>query len=95
MKVMILAGGLGTRISEYTDVIPKPMVPIGGSPIIWHIMKNYSRYGHTDFFVALGYKATVVKDYFLNYKELNSNFSVNLNSGKVSSLNPTCERNNP
>jgi glucose-1-phosphate cytidylyltransferase len=88
MKVMILAGGLGTRISEYTDVIPKPMVPIGGNPIIWHIMNYYSQFGHNDFYVALGYKASVIKDYFLKYKELNSNFSVNLKSGKVLSLNP-------
>ena len=88
MKVIILAGGLGTRISEYTDVIPKPMVPIGGNPIIWHIMNYYSSFGHNDFFVALGYKATVIKEYFLNYKELNSNFSVNLHSGKVTPLNP-------
>jgi glucose-1-phosphate cytidylyltransferase len=89
MKVMILAGGLGTRISEYTGVIPKPMVPIGGNPIIWHIMNYYSSFGHNDFFLALGFKAPVIKDYFLNYKELNSNFSVNLNTGIVTSLNPT------
>jgi len=91
MKVMILAGGYGTRISEYTDVIPKPMVSIGSKPIIWHIMNYYSHFGHSDFFVALGYKSTVIKDYFLNYKELNSNFSVNLKSGQVTSLNPTIE----
>ena len=84
MKVIILAGGLGTRISEYTDLMPKPMVPIGGKPIIWHIMKTYRRFGHSDFYVALGYKAEVVKDYFLNYKVLNSDFTVNLGSGVVS-----------
>ena len=57
MKVIILAGGFGTRLAEYTDVIPKPMVPIGGKPILWHIMQRYARYGHKDFYLALGYKA--------------------------------------
>ena len=57
MKVIILAGGLGTRLAEYTEVIPKPMVPIGGHPMLWHIMQTYSRFGHKDFYLALGYKA--------------------------------------
>ena len=83
MKVIILAGGFGTRLSEYTDVIPKPMVPIGGKPILWHIMNSYAHFGHNDFYVALGYKATVVKEYFLNYRALNADFSVNLGSGIV------------
>ncbi len=83
MKVAILAGGFGTRLSEYTDLIPKPMVPIGGKPIIAHIMTNYARYGHNDFYVALGYKAEIIKQYFLNYRELNSNFSINLASGLI------------
>ena len=64
MKVVILAGGLGTRLSEYTVSIPKPMVTIGGRPILWHIMKTYAHYGHNNFFLALGYKAEVIKDYF-------------------------------
>ena len=83
MKVIILAGGLGTRLSEYTGTIPKPMVQIGGLPIIWHIMKLYSSYGHKDFYVALGYKADVIKEYFLNYRTLNSDFTVDMGTGTV------------
>ena len=83
MKVILLAGGFGTRLAEYTDIIPKPMVPIGGKPILWHIMNSYAHFGHNDFYVALGYKATVVKEYFLNYRALNADFSVNLGSGIV------------
>ena len=63
MKVIILAGGLGTRLAEYTDAIPKPMVPIGGKPILWHIMERYATFGHR-FVLALGYKADVIKNYF-------------------------------
>jgi len=85
MKVIILAGGFGTRMSEYTDLIPKPMVPIGGRPIIWHIMETYARYSHNDFYVALGYKGAAIKDYFLNYRALHADFSVDLASGKVTS----------
>lgn len=81
MKVIILAGGFGTRMSEYTDSIPKPMVTVGGRPILWHIMRTYAHYGHNDFFVALGYKAEVVKEYFLHYKSLNSCFTVDLATG--------------
>ena len=83
MKVILLAGGYGTRLSEYTSLIPKPMIPIGGRPIIWHIMKNYAHYGHKDFYVALGYKAEIIKEYFLSYRELNSDFSIDLETGKV------------
>jgi glucose-1-phosphate cytidylyltransferase len=83
MKVIILAGGFGTRLAEYTGTIPKPMVPIGGLPIIWHIMQLFSSYGHKDFFVALGYKADVVKEYFLNYRTLNADFTVDMGSGAV------------
>ena len=64
MKVIILAGGLGTRISEYTDTIPKPMVPIGDKPMLWHIMSLYARYNHKDFYLALGYKGEIIKKYF-------------------------------
>jgi len=85
MKVILLAGGFGTRLNEYTDVIPKPMIKVGGKPILWHIMQTYAEYGHKDFYVALGYKAEVVKDYFLNYRALNSDFKVDLASGKVTS----------
>ena len=74
MKVVILAGGFGTRLSEYTDTIPKPMVPIGGKPIIEHIINIYSSYGHKEFFIALGYKGEVIKNYFNNFnKELKIN----------------------
>ena len=67
MKTIILAGGLGTRLSEETAIKPKPMVEIGGRPILWHIMKIYSTYGYDEFVVALGYKGEIIKDYFLNY----------------------------
>lgn len=83
MKVIILAGGFGTRLAEYTELIPKPMVPIGGKPILWHIMEIYARYGHKDFYVALGYKAEKVKEFFLNYRSLNSDFSVDLATGDI------------
>jgi len=89
MKVVILAGGLGTRISEYTSRIPKPMVEIGSKPILWHIMRHYARYSHKDFFLALGYKSSVIKEYFLNYHQLNSNFKINLSSGELCSLDST------
>jgi len=68
MKVVILAGGFGTRLSEYTDSIPKPMVPIGNKPIIEHIMRIYAGYGHKEFYVALGYKGEVIKEYFKNFE---------------------------
>ena len=86
MKVVILAGGFGTRLSEYTEDIPKPMVPVGGMPIIWHIMNTYAKYGHKDFNLALGYKAAYIKEFFLNYKALNNDFSINLSNGKVTPL---------
>ena len=86
MKVIILAGGFGTRLSEFTGLIPKPMVPIGGKPILWHIMKTYAKFNHKDFYLALGYKSEVVKDFFLNYRALNSDFSINLGNGKIDSL---------
>lgn len=83
MKAILLAGGFGTRISEYTHNIPKPMVPIGGKPILWHIMNCYAKHGITDFGVALGYKAEVIKDYFHNFSILNSDFTVNLKNGSI------------
>jgi len=85
MKVVILAGGFGTRLSEYTESIPKPMVTIGGRPIIWHIMNSYASFGHTNFHLALGYKAEVVKEYFLNYRNLNSDFTISLLNGDIQS----------
>lgn len=69
MKVVLFCGGLGTRIREYSESIPKPMVPIGHQPILWHVMNYYSQYGHRDFVLCLGYKANVIKEYFLNAKQ--------------------------
>ncbi len=83
MKVVILAGGFGTRLSEYTQSIPKPMVTIGGKPILWHIMKTYAKFGYTDFHLALGYKAEMIKGYFLNYRSLNSDFTIDLENGNL------------
>ena len=83
MKVIILAGGFGTRLAEYTEAIPKPMVTIGGQPMLWHIMKSYAYYGHKDFYLALGYRAEIIKEYFLNYHSLSSDFTVDLLSGEV------------
>ena len=83
MKVVLLAGGFGTRFSEYTESIPKPMVQIGGRPILWHIMQHFADSGHKDFYIALGYKAQIVKEYFLNYRALNSDFTVDLQNGAV------------
>ena len=87
MKTVLLAGGFGTRLSEFTGLIPKPMVPIGGKPILWHIMNTYANFGHKDFYVALGYKAEIVKEFFYNYRALNSDFTVDLNSGLLKSHN--------
>ena len=83
MKVIILAGGFGTRLSEYTESIPKPMVTVGGKPIIWHIMNTYAKFEHKDSYVALGYKAEAIKEYFLNYRTLNSDFTVDLSNGGI------------
>ena len=83
MKVVILAGGFGTRLSEYTESIPKPMVSVGGKPILWHIMNTYARFNHKDFYIALGYKSEVIKEYFLNYRALNSDFTVDLSNGDL------------
>ena len=83
MKVILLAGGYGTRLADYSSVIPKPMVTIGNKPILWRIMNHYAEYGHHDFYVALGYKSEVIKEYFLNYYTLNNDFSVNLASGDI------------
>ena len=87
MKVVILAGGLGTRLSEFTEAIPKPMVRIGNKPMLWHIMQRYAKFGQNDFLVALGYKSEVIKEYFLNYKILNSDFTIDLKNGSILSVN--------
>jgi len=83
MKVVILAGGLGTRLSEETDLKPKPMVEIGGRPIIWHIMKSYSQFGFNDFIICLGYKGYVVKEYFANYFLHQSDVTIDLQNNSV------------
>ena len=84
MRVVILAGGMGTRLSEHTDTMPKPMIEVGNRPIIWHIMKHYAHYGFTEFVVALGYKGEEIKNFFLNYHALNTDVTVSLKSGEVS-----------
>ena len=83
MKTVILAGGTGTRLSEETSVRPKPMVEIGGHPIIWHIMKHYATHGLTDFVVCLGYRGDVIKDYFANFFMRNSDVTLDLSTGQM------------
>lgn len=82
-KVAILAGGLGTRFAEETDIKPKPMIEIGGYPILWHIMKLFSCYGLNDFFIATGYKGSVIRDYFAKYRDLSGSIMVDLGSGRI------------
>ena len=83
MKVVIFAGGLGTRISEETDTRPKPMVEIGGKPILWHIMKIYSHYGFNEFIICLGYKGYVIKEYFMHYFLHNSDITIDIASNSL------------
>ncbi len=83
MKVVILAGGMGSRLSEETELKPKPMVEIGGKPILWHIMKHYSAFGFNEFVIALGYKGHCIKDFFINYHLHHSDLSVDVKHGKV------------
>ena len=83
MKVVILAGGLGTRLAEETNIKPKPMVEIGGRPILWHIFKHYGHHGMSDFYVALGYKGDVIKRFFLDYYPLSSDLTIDLGTGSV------------
>lgn len=91
MKVVLLAGGYGTRLSEETDLRPKPMVEIGGRPILWHIMKNYSQYGFNDFVVLLGYKGYYIKEYFANYFLHQSSVTIDLASNKMEIHNNSSE----
>jgi glucose-1-phosphate cytidylyltransferase len=81
VKVVILAGGMGTRISEESHLIPKPMIEIGGKPLLWHIMKIYSHYGFNEFIICCGYKGQIIKDYFLHYHERNSDMTVHTSNG--------------
>src|SRR6058998_3510139 len=92
MKVVILCGGLGSRLREETEVRPKPMVEIGGRPILWHIMHGYAAHGLSDFVLALGYKAEVIKRYFLNYYHLQRDLSVDLSTGAVTTHDGERER---
>jgi glucose-1-phosphate cytidylyltransferase len=91
MKAVILAGGRGTRISEETGLRPKPMVEIGGRPILWHIMQIYAAHGITDFVICLGYRGWQIKEYFLNYGRLSSDLTIDLASGAVEVLRPAAE----
>jgi len=86
LSAIVLCGGLGTRLREETEFKPKPMVAIGGRPILWHIMKHYRHYGVSNFVLCLGYKGDVIRDYFLNYPLYNSDFAVDLASGDVETL---------
>jgi glucose-1-phosphate cytidylyltransferase len=83
MKVVILAGGYGTRLAEETEIRPKPMVEIGGKPILWHIMKIYAHYGYNDFVIALGYKSEYIKRYMVDYCSLGSDLTINLKKGEI------------
>jgi glucose-1-phosphate cytidylyltransferase len=83
MKVVLLAGGLGTRLSEETDIRPKPMVEIGGKPIIWHIMKHYSHYGFNEFIVCLGYKGYVIKEFFANLFLHLSDVTIDISNNEI------------
>lgn len=83
VKVVILAGGMGTRLAEETAILPKPMMDIGGYPILWHIMRHYAYYGFTEFVIALGYKGESIKRYFLDYNSLSDDVTIDLSTGKV------------
>lgn len=91
MKLVILAGGYGSRLGNLTNFIPKPMVRVGGKPIIWHIMKTYAHYGINDFVICLGYKGDIIKDYFLHYESQNSDFTVDLGDNSVTFHDNHCE----
>ncbi len=91
MKVVILAGGLGTRLAEETELKPKPMTEIGGRPILWHIMKHYSHFDYREFVIALGYRGDVIKRFFLDYHNLNGNMTIDLSRGRVDTHKRECE----
>ncbi len=91
MKVVILAGGLGTRLQEETEVKPKPMIEIGGQPILWHIIKHYSHYGLQEFYLALGYRGEIIKRFFMDYYSLNGSITIDLANGHVNRHDRECE----
>lgn len=92
MKVVILAGGYGSRLGDITNIVPKPMVQIGGKPILWHIMKIYSYYGIKEFIICLGYKSDVIKDYFLHYDSINNDFTIDIGNKSIEFHNNHDER---
>ena len=91
MKVVILAGGYGTRLSEETAITPKPMIEIGGRPLLWHLMKSFSSHGFNEFIIALGYKGELIKRYFLQYSELQSNLKIDLGKNLITTENCIAE----
>ncbi|MFH1946888.1 MAG: sugar phosphate nucleotidyltransferase [Candidatus Magasanikbacteria bacterium] len=91
MKTIILCGGTGTRMKEETEFKPKPLVLVGGKPILWHIMKIYAHYGYNDFILALGYKGSMIKDYFLNWQNSSSDFTVNTKTNEIIYHNNQCD----
>ena len=91
MKVVLLAGGLGTRLAEETEVKPKPMVEIGGRPILWHIMKHYAHHGFREFYVALGYRGEAIKRFFLDYLSLNGSMTIDFRTGRLEPRERECE----
>ncbi len=91
MKAVILAGGRGTRIAEETGVKPKPMVEVGGRPLLWHIVKYYAHHGFKEFFIALGYKGEVIKRYFIDYCNLNGSMTLDMASGRIDTRDKDCE----
>jgi glucose-1-phosphate cytidylyltransferase len=91
MKVVILAGGLGSRLAEETELKPKPMVEIGGHPILWHIAKHYAHYGYKEFLIALGYRGDLIKRFFLDYQTLSGSMAIDLSNGTVQSYDKDCE----
>ncbi|MGB2578778.1 glucose-1-phosphate cytidylyltransferase [Elusimicrobium simillimum] len=92
MKIVLLAGGFGTRISEESELKPKPMIEIGGKPVLWHIMKIYSQYGFNEFIVLCGYKSYIIKEYFSNYFMHQSDFTIDMNNNSVKYHNCNAEK---
>ena len=95
MKVVILCGGQGTRLREETEFRPKPMVEIGGRPILWHIMKLYAWHGFHDFVLCLGYRGNIIREYFLNYQAMNRDFTINLGRQEIDACRKQNEQNQP